>query len=221
MFIRPLVLSSKHYALYGIQSQTTNEGSQNFLTYHPNVNEVDIFDPCYASYMSISSILDPVISLTNIVRLNINYAEFCIGKLIELLYFSPNVHTLKLNSISFKKIDSNSIQKSDAFNTILNKNKIINLTIRDHTKPENILLFTKLCPRLERLTVRLLRMEYTELAMQKWQTAVLSFPYSCLICFLEDNQAMERLIDVVLRNSDWTKSIGHGHLYAWGSYYSI
>jgi hypothetical protein len=121
--------------------------------YFPNVTKLTLFNYSNPSHDSISTILERIIPLKQLTTLIIHYRNFCIGKLVELLYYSPNIVTLILNSISFFKISHTSIQESQTFEIVSKKNKITNMTIEDNDKLENIKVLNKLCPRLQHLTI--------------------------------------------------------------------
>ncbi|CAF1231655.1 unnamed protein product [Rotaria sp. Silwood1] len=126
---------------------------KNNLIYFPHVTELTLFDHSNKTLHSISTILDRTIPLIQLFKISINCRQFCIGKLMELLYFSPNIHILIINSISLTKVSSTSIEQTQTFQAICNTNKITNLTIKESTTKECILLFIKLCPQLQQLTV--------------------------------------------------------------------
>ncbi|CAF3824035.1 unnamed protein product [Rotaria sordida] len=128
---------------------------ENNLIYFPNVNQLTLFNHSNNTLYSIPTILDQTIPLVKLFKLCINCHQFCIGKLMQLLYFSPNVHILIINSISLTKISSTSIQQTQTFQIICKKNKIINLMIEEISTHECLLLFIKLCPRLEQFTFQI------------------------------------------------------------------
>ncbi|CAF3888017.1 unnamed protein product, partial [Adineta steineri] len=107
------------------------------LIYFPNVTKLTIFPYSNRTYHSLSTVLDQIIPLIQLTELIINYPKFCIGKLVELLYYSPNIRTLLLHSISFDKISSVSIQESQTFEIVSKKNRITNITITKYDALEN------------------------------------------------------------------------------------
>jgi hypothetical protein len=92
-----------------------------------------------------------MIPLIQLTHLTIHYRNFPIGELIELLYFSPNIHTLVFDSISLSKINATLIRNCQTFQTVSNKNKITTMSITGNFTLEDMKLFNNLCPRLEHL----------------------------------------------------------------------
>ncbi|CAF0858351.1 unnamed protein product [Adineta steineri] len=113
------------------------------LIYFPNVTKLTIFPYSNRTCHSLSTVLDQIIPLIQLTELIINYPKFCIGKLVELLYYSPNIRTLLLHSISFDKISSVSIQESQTFEIVSKKNRITNITITKYDALENVRLLSQ------------------------------------------------------------------------------
>jgi hypothetical protein len=127
----------------------------NSSIYFPNTTELTIYDYIDQSFDSISATLDRIIPLIQLTKLNIQCQNFCFGKVIDLLYFSPNIQTLILNSISHTKINALSIQQSITFQSVSNTNKILNVRIEQNCTMENVKLIIELCPRLQYLAINI------------------------------------------------------------------
>jgi hypothetical protein len=153
----------------------------------PNVTELTLYKHSNKSLLSISTILDRIIPLTKLFKLSIHCDMFCISKLMELLYFSPNIHVLAINSISFSKIDAASIQKTQTFRTVFNENKITNLILQKNFRLDAMKLFLNLCPRLEQLTVGIRPHNFTSVKTILSMKNDIHSPHLSFLCFLEAN----------------------------------
>lgn len=94
--------SMNHISIHG------NIGTKDNSIYFPNVTELTVFDYSNRTLHSISTIFDRFIPLIKLSKLSIYSHHICITQLIYLLYFSPNIHTLTINSISLSKISCTS-----------------------------------------------------------------------------------------------------------------
>ncbi|CAF1153630.1 unnamed protein product [Adineta steineri] len=148
----PATNINNYYSVNHISIHNEIEMTRN-LIYFPNVTKLTIFPYSNRTYHSLSTILDRIIPLIQLAELVINYPKFCIGKLVELLYYSPNIRTLILHSISFNKITSQLIQQSQTFETVSKKNRITNITIAESYTWEHMKLLCNLCSQLQRLTI--------------------------------------------------------------------
>jgi hypothetical protein len=81
-----------------------------------------------SNYMLIMT-LNRFILSTQLTHLTINWLNFHLQELVQLLCLTPNVQVLNLCSISVSYSDSLSIQQSESFRLISNQNKIRSLII--------------------------------------------------------------------------------------------
>ncbi|CAF3266312.1 unnamed protein product [Rotaria sp. Silwood2] len=187
---------------------------ENNLIYFPNTNQLTLFDHSNNTLYSIPTILDRTIPLVKLFKLCINCHQFCIGKLMELLYFSPNVHILIINSISLTKISSTSIQQTQTFQTIHKINKITILMIREISIQECLLLFIKLCPRLKQFTVQIPLNIFISIISHLFFEFEKYNEHLSLVCLLNIDTALERMILPYLPTSCSIKSLLQ-NLYIW------
>jgi hypothetical protein len=190
-----------------------NITTQNDFIHFPNITELTLFDYSNRSLHSISTIFDRIISLKKLNKLSIHCHHMCISQLIELLYFSPNIYILTINSISLTKISSTSIQQTQTFQTISNENKIKNLIFKKDSTFECIQLFTNLCPRLEQLTIELAR-QYYHGSMLESLTNIIRSDHVPFLCFLNINRILSRTIESCLPTNCSIKSFEQ-ELYIW------
>jgi hypothetical protein len=113
---------------------------------------------------SIATNLNRIISLRQLTQLTIGCHRFPFQQIIELLYFTPNIRTLKLDSILLYGTDSGSIEHSDIFQIVSNTNIVTNLTIDKESSLEKIQLLVALFPRLEYLTINLYKKDLETIA---------------------------------------------------------
>jgi hypothetical protein len=92
-----------------------------------------------------------MIPLQNLTKLIMESDDYSFEKLIELLSFTPNLDTLKIQSIYQE--DLRTIETSETFRLVSNVNRIKNLTVKDLSGIEKVELLFTLCPRLEQFTI--------------------------------------------------------------------
>jgi len=148
----PLTNINSLFSINHISIQNELEATHD-LIYFPHVTKLTIFPHSNRTYHSLSTVLDRIIPLVQLTDLIVNYPKFCVGRLVELLYYAPSIRTLTVHSISFHKITSPSIQESQAFETASKKSRITNVTITEYETLEHVKLFCNLCPQLQQLTV--------------------------------------------------------------------
>lgn len=123
--------------------------------YFPNATELTLshkFDQPIDQTIKRLARLLPLASLT---QLHIDCGGFNFGKLLHLLQVVPNVHTLKVYSISIDAMDCSSIEKSELFHLVSTRNVIRTLTIDSQCRYEQIELALHLCPRLQHLNMNI------------------------------------------------------------------
>jgi len=189
-----------------------NIATENNFIHFPNVTELTLFDYSNRSLHSISTLFDRIIPLIKLHKLSIHCRHMCISQLIDLLYFSPNINVLMINSISLSKISSSSIQQSQTFQTIFNENKIKNLIFKEDSTLECIQLFTNLCPRLEQLTIELNR--YYRKSVFELLTNIIHSHHIHLLCFLNVNRILYTRIESYLPK-DCSIKLFAQDLYIW------
>ena len=111
-----------------------------------NVTELTIHDYSNSSTDSISAVFDRIIPLTKLLFLSIHHRQFCVTQLIDLLYFSPSLQILFVNSLSFERVGSSTIQETETFRKIVKNNQIRKITVGTHATIETRCLLDKLCP---------------------------------------------------------------------------
>jgi hypothetical protein len=99
--------------------------------------------------------LNRIIPLKQLTKLTLECHRLPFEQLIELLHFTPTIHTLNLDSVLLYRMDSVAIQQNNLFQFVSNTNIVTNLTIDKEITLEKIQLLVALFPRLEYLTINL------------------------------------------------------------------
>ena len=123
--------------------------------YFPNATELIFERGCSTTRVSIVTILKSIMPLNQLTKLVIDCTYFSIQKVIKILYHTPNTHTLMLKSMACykRRDDYTSIQQSEEFQFVSNKNNIENVTCDTACKLEQIKLIVALCPRMKYFTI--------------------------------------------------------------------
>ncbi|CAF1457396.1 unnamed protein product, partial [Rotaria sp. Silwood1] len=144
-------INSVHH-VYIKQEQIIKDDCRN---YFPNATELT------HSYNGINvdrnpslNILNHIVPLIQLTKLNINVKSFLVETMIEMLSLTLNIHTLTVKDVCFDKKELLSIQQTEIFQLVSTRNKIKNLTINSIYSFEEIKLFIQFCSRLECLRMR-------------------------------------------------------------------
>ncbi|CAF0992340.1 unnamed protein product [Adineta steineri] len=101
--------------------------------------------------------LNRFLPLKQLTKLSIKCHRFTFEQLIELLQFTPNIHTLELDSIVLFRTDPILIQNHELTQLVSKINLITNVTIMKEITVEKIQLLTVAFPRIEHLTINLFK----------------------------------------------------------------
>jgi len=126
-----------------------------FGSYFTNANELTLSKTLDVPRNSMVTYLNHIIPLRQLTKLTLACHRLPFKQVIELLHFTPNIHTLKLDSILLYRTDSVSIQQNDIFQLVSNTTTVTTLTIEKEVTFEKIQLLVTLFPRLESLTINL------------------------------------------------------------------
>lgn len=124
--------------------------------YFPNVIELTFKEGFSTSRTSLPTILHDIIPLKQLTQLIIQCHHFSFKKIIDLLRFTPNIHTLTFESMPFYKDDYASIEQSESFQLISNINTITHVTFKDKCTLAKLQLLVGLCPRVQHLSINTL-----------------------------------------------------------------
>lgn len=142
-------------------------------------------------------------------------------KLIHLLQFTPNVHTLKVYSISIYTMNSpSSVETNELFEVVSTRNIIRTLTIESQSRFEQIKLALDLCPRLQHLNMNIHWKDFSKTFEFLFRNERRTSRNLFSIC-LHDAQPRQTVLELsdLSESKKWfddysTKLIG-GRLYIW------
>jgi hypothetical protein len=130
---------------------------EQFVSYFPNATELTLNGAFYVPPGSIGTNSKCITFLKKLTKLTLLLNYFPFEQLIQLLQFTENVHTLKLNSIS--------IQQSENFQIVPKTNTVTNVTVGEEMTLEKIQALTALFPRMEYLTMNIDRDDAESIAI--------------------------------------------------------
>jgi hypothetical protein len=156
-------LESNKNSVHHVHIHSTNAMNQ-YVGEFANATELALGDTFNIPRESIATSLHRIIPLKQLSKLNVNCHRFPFEQVIELLHVTPNIHTLKLDSILLYRTDSVSIQQNDIFRLVSNTNTIINVTIDKESTLDKIQLLVALFPRLQYLTINLYEKDWESIA---------------------------------------------------------
>jgi hypothetical protein len=133
----------------------TKKSVINCKNYFSNVTKITLIHNFIHSF---SIQLNKIIPLNQLTKLIINSNLSCFSKMIELLRYTPNIHTLNIDLLSFhdtqrvyQLTNLYVLQQSETFRSVSKTNNIENLKIMSSYTMEVIPFFINLCPRLQHL----------------------------------------------------------------------
>ncbi|CAF3840774.1 unnamed protein product [Rotaria sp. Silwood1] len=108
----------------------SKQARNNCINYFPNVTELTITHFFQTSDHSISITLNLMIPLKQLTKLVIESDHFPFDEIVKLLYFTPNLHTLKLDLLRLYETNLKVLYQNEIFQYVLNENHIQNLDLR-------------------------------------------------------------------------------------------
>jgi len=176
--------------------------TNNFVHYFPNATELTIKEDLKTFDLSISLTLTRIVPLKQLTKLMIDCYYFPFEELIHLLYFTPNLHTLKFQFLSLNDRRLKLIEKNDIFQYVSKKNQIKNLDLDGTCTFETMQLFMNLFPQVEYLKTQMKRKQIGQiirflLSKANHQLFFLCISETAKICLRELNTLIktENLLD--------------------------
>ncbi|CAF1523883.1 unnamed protein product [Rotaria sp. Silwood1] len=163
----------------------SKEIDDNCVNYFPNVNELSIKNKFKTSGDSIIAILHRMIPLKQLTKLVIESHLFPMEDIMNLLRFTPNVHTLSLNLYILDNFNINSNKQKEICQYVLKKNKIQNLILNLKCLLSEIQFIMFLFPRLEHLKARMERKEIGQIIQFLLSNAYNKTRNLCYLCILK------------------------------------
>ncbi|UJR13138.1 hypothetical protein I4U23_000162 [Adineta vaga] len=122
--------------------------------YFPNATKLTIKnDFCADACRSIPTSFGRILHLQKLQTLIIKCDDLPLSKLIELLTYIPNLHTLIFQIMSLYEENKISIEQSETFQSVSKTNSIKNMICRQRCTLEKVKLLVMLFPRLQHLTI--------------------------------------------------------------------
>ncbi|CAF1467435.1 unnamed protein product, partial [Rotaria sp. Silwood1] len=141
----------------------SEEIGHNCVNYFPNVKTLSIKNTFSKPIDSTIATLQCMIPLMQLTKLIIECFIFPIKNIINLLYLTPNIHTLSLNSLLLNDMNKNSKKQNEILQYISKKNKIQKLVLNWRRSLSNIQFVVDLFPRLKYLKVEMDRKEIKQI----------------------------------------------------------
>jgi len=184
----------------------------NCTDYFPNVTELTLSNSFQEDHCSLSNDLNRVLPLIQLTKLNINSEHFCFTELIELLCFTPNIHTMKIASIRFYS------RPSKAYETY--NNSIRNVTVDKLCTLKEIKLLVHFCSRIECLTINIHVKDFDPIIpflLTKNNPETRHLFLLCLtnVTNLLSVKILERLIQYRHLLDDYSIELIHSKIYLW------
>jgi len=216
--IWPQRLKSTKDPIHHVYIHNANAMKQ-FVDDFPNATELTLSETFDVPRNSISTDLNRIIPLKQLTKLTLECHRFPIVQIIELLHFTPNVHTLKLDSVLFYGTDSVSIQQNDIFQIVSNTNLVTNLTIDKECTLEKIQLLVVLFPRLEYLTINLYKEDLESIARFLLSKFNDNTRHLSSLCVSKQRRDLMEKLRILLESEnllqDYTLKVINRKLYLW------
>ncbi|CAF3622400.1 unnamed protein product [Adineta steineri] len=148
-------LNSKETHLQSVQHLQIYDEQQtiNCKYYFPNVTILTFKEGFSITHNSIVFMLNHVIPLKQLTKLIIKCDHLSLTKLIELLCWTPHIHTLVFESMSLHRVSYNSIQQNQSFQLVSSTNTITNVTFKPRCTLDKLQILVALFSRIQRLTI--------------------------------------------------------------------
>ncbi|CAF3832632.1 unnamed protein product [Rotaria sordida] len=154
------------------------------MNYFPNVKTLSIKNEFIKSSDSTIATLQRMIPLKQLTKIVTECCIFPIDNIINLLCFTPNVHTLNLNSLLLYDINKNSNKQNEIFQYVSEKNKIQTLVLYWKCSLSDVKFIVDLFPRLEYFKVEMNIKEIEQIIrflLSKTHNKTQSLCYLCLL----------------------------------------
>ena len=128
-----------------------------FLSRFSNANELTLATEFDVSGRSFFNDLNRINPLGKLTQLTLQCRRLSWKKFVELLHFTPHIHTLQLLAALIYPADATLIQKNKRFKLVSDTNTVTNIIIDKEITVESLQFLSTLFPRLESLTIRFRR----------------------------------------------------------------
>jgi hypothetical protein len=168
---------------------------------------------------SITIDLNCSLPLKQLTKLIVDCHRFSFEQLIELLQFTPNVHTLELDSIVLNRTDSLSIQQNQLSQLVSKTNIITKVTISKEMTLEKIQLLTVVFPRMEYLTINLFKDDLEPIARFLLSKSNNNTRYLSSLCISKQRNDLVTILKSSIKSKkllrDYVIKVINRKLYLW------
>ncbi|CAF3837278.1 unnamed protein product [Adineta steineri] len=187
--------------------------------YFPNATTLTLQKNFSKTSNLITINLNRVIPLRQLTKLVIEYITLSLIQLIELLCCTPHIHTLVFASMLLDKVNYNSIQDSQSFQTVCSTNTIINVTFKAECTFGTLQILAALFSQIQHLTIRLHEKDlesYVRFLLEKTNR---NTAHLCSLCVLLANTSwltkLKKLIKSEKLLDDYILKMIDMDLYLW------
>jgi hypothetical protein len=129
--------------------------------------------------------------------------EICFSKLSKILYYLPELDTLRIHSLSFSKTDYVSYEELDNLIVLLSKNQITKLYLEKMNEIEEIYLLMLAFSHINYLQIKCVNYMETELLVKFILTLMKNEPYHllrllCLSIPTADDKMVRKLEAIII-----------------------
>jgi hypothetical protein len=180
---------------------------------------VTLSEYCDASHDSLATSLNRIIPVRQLTQLIIDCQRFSFEHLVELLSLTPNMHTLKFDSIQFYGTDSVSIQQNETFILASKTNTVTNVTVEQECTLDKIQLLTTLFSRVEYLTINLSKENSEPILRFLLSKTSNGTRYLSLLCISKPCKGLVEQLKILIQSEnlldDYTIKMINGKWYLW------
>ena len=175
----------------------------NCVNYFPNAIALTLSNSFNVLNNEIIHFLNHIIPLTQLTQLFIDCSEFCFGKVINLMRFTPNIHTLKVYSMTYSTLDSTSIEESDVFQFVSNRNMIKTFIVKIECTLEHVKILVNLCRQLQQLTIGIDWTDFERISGLLLSKMDDRPRYLFSLCLTDANELVLENLSVLIKSKQW------------------
>lgn len=147
------VTSIKHVRIGGKHATNSPEN------YFPHATELTLKNYFTIPDTSLPITLNRVVPLGRLTKITIDYYDFPFEQIVDLIRFTPHLHTLKIHFLTINGKAMKALQSMAVFREISSNNRIEHLQVNDRCSFEQIEMLVQLCPNLQYFQIGMKRKE--------------------------------------------------------------
>jgi hypothetical protein len=197
----------------------SREATDDLVNYFSNATELTIEKYLEIPDDSMARTLNRIIPLKQLTILDIGCSRFSLEEIVELMRYTPNLHTLKFQFPPINEISLHSIQQSKIFRNVSKTNKINHVKIHISCRLVHIPFILNLFPRLEYLKTRMLRREIGQMVQYLLTKRFSQASHLFFLCIPETPKVCLRELNTLIKSEnlldDYFIKIIYRDLYLW------